>query len=70
MKTNSLSSHDTKKKLKPELPLLFYVMPELILRKESLISKYVYPAIFTPEQDGGYSVYFPDLEGCCCCNEY
>ena len=25
--------------------------------------KYVYPAVFTPE-DGGYSVNFPDLEGC------
>lgn len=25
--------------------------------------KYVYPAVFTPE-NGGYSVYFPDLEGC------
>ena len=27
------------------------------------MSKYVYPAIFTSEPDGGYSVYFPDLEG-------
>ena len=27
-------------------------------------SKYVYPAIFTPEESGGYSVLFPDLEGC------
>lgn len=26
--------------------------------------KYVYPAIFEPETDGGYSVYFPDLPGC------
>ena len=25
--------------------------------------KHVYPAVFTPE-DGGYSVNFPDLEGC------
>ena len=25
--------------------------------------KYVYPAVFTPD-DGGYSVNFPDLEGC------
>nr|MBQ4455680.1 type II toxin-antitoxin system HicB family antitoxin [Clostridia bacterium] len=25
--------------------------------------KYVYPAVFTPEE-GGYSVNFPDLEGC------
>ena len=26
------------------------------------MSKYVYPAIFTSEPDGGYSVYFPDLK--------
>jgi len=30
--------------------------------------KYAYPAIFTPE-DGGYSVYFPDLEGCYTCGD-
>jgi len=28
------------------------------------MAKYVYPAIFTPEKEGGYSVLFPDLEGC------
>ena len=28
------------------------------------MAKYVYPAIFTPEDEGGYSVLFPDLEGC------
>jgi len=28
------------------------------------MAKYVYPAIFTPEAEGGYSVLFPDLEGC------
>ena len=26
--------------------------------------RYAYPAIFTPEDNGMYSVYFPDLEGC------
>ncbi|MBR4555538.1 MAG: type II toxin-antitoxin system HicB family antitoxin [Ruminococcus sp.] len=25
---------------------------------------YVYPAVFTAEEEGGYSVRFPDLEGC------
>lgn len=30
---------------------------------------YVYPAIFTPEEDGGYSVLFPDLEGCFTCGD-
>jgi len=26
--------------------------------------KYVYTAVFTSEEDGAYSVYFPDLPGC------
>lgn len=30
--------------------------------------KYVYPAIFTKE-DEGYSVFFPDLEGCYTCGD-
>lgn len=28
------------------------------------MAKYVYPAVFTPEEDGGYLVRFPDVEGC------
>ena len=28
------------------------------------MKKYVYPAIFTPEEKGMYSVNFPDLDGC------
>ena len=28
------------------------------------MAKYAYPAIFTKEAEGGYSVDFPDLEGC------
>lgn len=28
------------------------------------MAKYAYPAIFTPEEDGGFSITFPDLEGC------
>lgn len=32
-------------------------------------SKYVYPVIFTPEKKGGYSVSFPDLEGCYTCGD-
>lgn len=31
--------------------------------------KYIYPAIFTEEKEGGYSVNFPDLEGCSTCGE-
>lgn len=26
--------------------------------------KYVYPAIFHPEKEGGFSIFFPDIEGC------
>lgn len=28
------------------------------------MAKYVYPAIFTPEEGGSYSIRFPDLENC------
>ncbi|MCI8283958.1 MAG: type II toxin-antitoxin system HicB family antitoxin [Firmicutes bacterium] len=28
------------------------------------MAKYAYPAIFTPAEEGGYTVNFPDLEGC------
>lgn len=27
-------------------------------------TKYVFPAVFEPEEDGVFSVYFPDVEGC------
>ena len=33
------------------------------------MAKYVYPAVFTPEEKGMYSVDFPDLEGCYTCGE-
>lgn len=29
------------------------------------MSVYIYPAVFQPEDVGGYSVEFPDLLGCC-----
>ena len=28
------------------------------------MSKYIYPAIFTSEKNGAFSVVFPDIEGC------
>ena len=28
------------------------------------MAKYVYPAIFTPSDDGGFTVSFPDVSGC------
>jgi predicted RNase H-like HicB family nuclease len=33
------------------------------------MAKYVYPAIFTSENDGGYSVVFPDIESCYTCGD-
>ena len=32
------------------------------------MAKYVYPAVFTPEETG-YSVIFPDLESCYTCGD-
>lgn len=56
--------------LKPEanqVPVLIDVfMPPV---RERINSKYAFPAIFTPEEDGGYSVRFPDLEGCFTCGD-
>lgn len=28
------------------------------------MGKYVYPAVFTPDEEGNYKVHFPDLENC------
>lgn len=33
------------------------------------IMKYAFPAIFTPEENGAYSVVFPDLDGCYTCGD-
>lgn len=33
------------------------------------MAKYAYPAIFTPEENGGFSVDFPDLDGCYTCGD-
>lgn len=33
------------------------------------MAKYVYPGVFTPEDMGGYSVFFPDLQGCYTCGD-
>ena len=33
------------------------------------MAKYAYPAIFTPEKDGSFSINFPDLEGCYTCGD-
>lgn len=33
------------------------------------MTKYTYPAVFTTEKDGGYSVVFPDIPGCYSCGD-
>lgn len=33
------------------------------------MKRYTYPAIFSKESDGAYSVLFPDLEGCYTCGD-
>lgn len=33
------------------------------------MNKYSYPAIFTPEENGAYSVFFPDFESCYTCGD-
>jgi predicted RNase H-like HicB family nuclease len=34
------------------------------MKGAAIVSKHVYPAIFTKEDGGGYSVLFPDIECC------
>ena len=33
------------------------------------MGKYIYQAIFSPEEEGGYSVEVPDLPGCLTCGD-
>lgn len=33
------------------------------------MAKYAYPAVFTPEENGAYSVNFPDIEACYTCGD-
>lgn len=33
------------------------------------MAKYIYPAVFTKEKEGGYSIDFPDITGCYTCSE-
>ncbi len=33
------------------------------------MAKYAYPAVFTPEKGGGFSIRFPDLENCYTCGD-
>jgi len=40
----------------------------IIILGGDVMSKYAYPAVFTPEEKG-YSIVFPDLEGCYTCGD-
>lgn len=33
------------------------------------MARYAYPAVFTPEENGQYSINFPDLESCYTCGD-
>lgn len=33
------------------------------------MAKYIYPAIFTPEECGKFSINFPDIDGCFTCGD-
>lgn len=33
------------------------------------MAKYIYPAIFTPEENGKFSIHFPDIDGCYTCGD-
>ncbi len=33
------------------------------------MAKYIYPAIFSPEEKGMFSINFPDIEGCFTCGD-
>lgn len=33
------------------------------------MAKYIYPAVFTPEKDGKFSINFPDISGCYTCGD-
>lgn len=33
------------------------------------MAKYIYPAIFTPEEGGKFSINFPDISGCYTCGD-
>ena len=33
------------------------------------MAKYIYPAIFTPEENGRFSIHFPDIDGCYTCGD-
>ena len=33
------------------------------------MAKYIYPAVFHPEKEGGFSIEFPDIDGCYTCGD-
>ena len=38
--------------------------PFIIIRRITIMKEYIYPAIFHKNDDGSFTVTFPDLPGC------
>ncbi len=41
-----------------------YTAHTIYFQKGDFIMKFIYPAVFHPNKDGGYDAHFPDLECC------
>ena len=39
------------------------------MKGENIMAKYIYPAVFTPEDGGKFSIHFPDIDGCYTCGD-
>ena len=39
------------------------------MKHSAKTTNYVYPAIFTPEKEGGYYIHFPDIDNCFTCGD-
>ena len=38
--------------------------PHILIKEVLIMAKYVYPAIISPSEEGGFDVSFPDISGC------
>lgn len=38
-------------------------------KRRTTMAKYIFPAIFTPEEQGKFSIHFPDIENCFTCGD-
>ena len=42
---------------------------ENLMKNSMKSTNYIYPAIFTPEKEGGYYIHFPDIDNCFTCGD-